>query len=478
MKNLVRKLFIRKGINPNDKFMDQTRVVLCNDAASIVYECSKSCYANKLSNNLSDKLKHIQARVKVGHESVTEHSNIVMIVSMEKDDMPYITDCIGGFKYLNVETSTFSSYDGGGITHFLIGGSTRAYKELIRSCSFPNHNKFILKVKSNLYECCYREFFVDMIEAGIMEDNFISPGTIINDEWMDMENLPDTKAVDIQKAMETYKFTHPLDIDDERVSIINCDDVSIIYNAVKPLLFTLNQCMGMATVTVYFHNMSRIITSHVIRHRNAITQESQRYVDYSNKSFSSPTKFKPDKYRPDCKYYIGFNASDKLDGDIQYLGDSMIKVYKSLVELGVDKEDARYLLPNGTQSNLYVTFTYKNLIHFLDLRTAPNAQAELREYANIIDKTFRRFLTSIGMTEEDLTKYILPNYMMADANSVTDIDIDEKVDEDTVSDEELSDNAKNLKEALNGVGWTPSTYAITRESDKETKIADSGKRDV
>ena len=487
MKNSIKRLLSKKK-KSNSIFADQTGVILYNDAASIVYECSKSCYASKTSDKLSDKLKHVQARVNVGHESVTEHSNIVMLVSMKKNDMPYVTDCISGFKYLNVETSTIESCDESSITHFLIGGSTRAYKELIRSCSFPNHNKFILKVKSNLYECCYREFFTDMIEAGIMEDKFMSPGTIINDEWIDMENLPGTKAAEIQKAAETYRFTNPLDIDDERVSIINCDDVSVIYGVVRPLMFTLNQCMGMATVTVYFHNMSRIITQQLTRHRNAITQESQRYVDYSNKSFNSPLKFKPDKYNtsPEPNYYIGMsNSTDKLEGNIEYLGSCMVEVYKTLVQHGIDKEDARYLLPNGVPSNLYITFTYKNLIHFLDLRISPHAQAEIREYANIIDRAFRRFLSSINMTEEDLTIYTLPNYMIADgvvsAASDPYAGACEVVDYSLEPDSEETDtteNGKNLKAALDADGWTPSTYACTRENDKEIKIAESGKRDV
>lgn len=458
-----------------------SKVLCINDAVNIVYQCSKSCYANKLSDKFSDKLKHVRARVNTGHESVTEHSNIVMLISVGQDNYKDLMDAMGGFKYLNVESVVKDTY-----TMMLIGGSTRAYKNLIYNTSLPNHNKVIKEIKSNLYNFCYKEFFLDTIEAGVMDDNFIDIGIKVNDEWIDMENLPDTKAARIYKEAQLANDMHPLRSSTNIIDIINCDDIASIYHEASKYGFTINQCMSMATITIYFHNMSRIITQQLTRHRNAITQESQRYVDYTGKEFNNPAKFKPDKYKyntkEEAKYYISGNSNSHVSGSMQDMGEFSVNMYETLVKYGVDKEDARYLLPGGVPSNLYVTFTFKNLIHFLNLRTDSHAQAEIRMYANEIDVVFRHYLhETLEIPEDaDLTDYILPKYMMEAVFSKDKEDeLTEYLESTEVEEEvDLTENDKKLKEAIKEKKWDPSKYASTREDEKEIKIAESGKRDV
>lgn len=55
--------------------------------------------------------------------------------------------------------------------------------------------------------------------------------------------------------------------------------------------------------------------------------------------------------------------------------------YWKLIDLGVPKEDARYVLPEATKTSLVVTMNGRELRHFLALRTAPEAQWEIRELA-------------------------------------------------------------------------------------------------
>ena len=59
-------------------------VVYTNDATNICYEASKSCYASKLSYDPEVRGKYINARVREGHSSVTEHSNVILLLQVPK----------------------------------------------------------------------------------------------------------------------------------------------------------------------------------------------------------------------------------------------------------------------------------------------------------------------------------------------------------------------------------------------------------
>lgn len=57
------------------------------------------------------------------------------------------------------------------------------------------------------------------------------------------------------------------------------------------------------------------------------------------------------------------------------------KLYRSLIERGWPRELARSVLPVNTYSHMFATVDLRNLLHFLDLRTHPHAQHEIRVYA-------------------------------------------------------------------------------------------------
>lgn len=73
-------------------------------------------------------------------------------------------------------------------------------------------------------------------------------------------------------------------------------------------------------------------------------------------------------------------------GELQDYNQAALDKYKQLLETGsvVKKEQARVVLPLG----MYTEFLFKadlhNLFHFLELRLAPTAQKEMREYANAV----------------------------------------------------------------------------------------------
>jgi thymidylate synthase (FAD) len=60
------------------------------------------------------------------------------------------------------------------------------------------------------------------------------------------------------------------------------------------------------------------------------------------------------------------------------------RTYDYLLNAGVAREQARSILPLCTYTEAYWKIDLHNLLHFLRLRMAPDAQQEIREYANAI----------------------------------------------------------------------------------------------
>ena len=141
-------------------------------------------------------------------------------------------------------------------------------------------------------------------------------------------------------------------------------------------------------MTVLFKNMSRTCTHQLVRHRNGITQESQRYVNYSNADFADPCEFK-DKYNSNEKYLINFNGQE-MYMTLKEIGEAEIGIYRDLSNKEKNpeyllKEDARAFLPSNVRcKKIYITFTFNTLSKFLELRQDSAAQAEIRTYANAI----------------------------------------------------------------------------------------------
>jgi len=63
-----------------------------------------------------------------------------------------------------------------------------------------------------------------------------------------------------------------------------------------------------------------------------------------------------------------------------------LDVYDDLRNLGIPKEDARFVLPEGAKSRLVVSMNFRSWRHFLWLRLDKAAQWEIRKVAHEILK--------------------------------------------------------------------------------------------
>ena len=83
------------------------------------------------------------------------------------------------------------------------------------------------------------------------------------------------------------------------------------------------------------------------------------------------------------------------------LQDEVFRTYKSLLDAGLAKEVARFYLPVSTYTTIYVQFDLNNFIKFLRLRCAPDAQYEIRVYANAMKKLAKQFFPICLDLEDD-----------------------------------------------------------------------------
>ena len=136
-----------------------------------------------------------------------------------------------------------------------------------------------------------------------------------------------------------------------------------------------------ASFTFAIDDVSRALTHQLVRHRLAsYSQQSQRYVNLKPLEYVSPPTVNAD---PEVRR--------KYEEIMEYLERS----YEELVEMGITLEDARYILPNATHTNIVVTMNARELINFFTLRTCMKAQWEIRALAYIMLKKVRDIAPTI-----------------------------------------------------------------------------------
>ena len=120
--------------------------------------------------------------------------------------------------------------------------------------------------------------------------------------------------------------------------------------------------------TFSIEGISRACSHQLVRHRIAsYSQQSQRYVRGEKFGAVIPPSIEND----DGAYHHYCDILDKISSAYVLLVDK----YK------IPKEDARYLLPNATTTNIVVTMNARELLHFIELRSSKRAQWEIRQLA-------------------------------------------------------------------------------------------------
>ena len=138
---------------------------------------------------------------------------------------------------------------------------------------------------------------------------------------------------------------------------------------------------------------TRGLAAQILRHRSFTYQEfSQRYADSSMLADEIPL---PKLRRQDDKNRQ--NSIDDIDPLMQqdfeikmqrHFVDGM-KLYKEMLDAGIAKECARFVLPLATPTRLYMSGSIRSWIHYIDLRSAHVTQKEHMDIAEACRDIFK-----------------------------------------------------------------------------------------
>lgn len=130
--------------------------------------------------------------------------------------------------------------------------------------------------------------------------------------------------------------------------------------------------------------VSRAFSHQFVRHRVGISfeQQSQRYVTYKGGEFPYTV--------PETVKKAGLD--ERMRGLFEQVGD----LYEEMVAAGVPAEDARFLLPNATNTNFKITVNFQSLLHICDLRLCTRAQWEFRKVAALLRSEVMKVVPELG----------------------------------------------------------------------------------
>ena len=145
---------------------------------------------------------------------------------------------------------------------------------------------------------------------------------------------------------------------------------------------------------------TRDIARQILRHRSFSFQEfSQRYAD-PTKDLSFVLRAARLQDTQNRQNSIETDNDDLAlwwDSAQQEIIDLARKHYARAIELGIAKEQARSILPEGnTVSKLYMNGTLRSWIHFIELRSANGTQKEHREVAQAIKEIFNQQFPTVA----------------------------------------------------------------------------------
>ena len=123
------------------------------------------------------------------------------------------------------------------------------------------------------------------------------------------------------------------------------------------------------------------------RHRiGSFNEISGRYTELDT-GFFVPQLFRQnrnDNHQASVEGDFSDEEIESMISEWSYAMEIVESTYDSLLEKGLAREQARAILPVGTYTEFYWTVNLRSLFNFIQLRTADDAQAEMRQYANVV----------------------------------------------------------------------------------------------
>lgn len=202
-----------------------------------------------------------------------------------------------------------------------------------------------------------------------------------------------------------------------------------------------------------FNNVSIFIEQFLIEFRLAsFTIKSGRYVNFSNAGFNLPDSFTENQKKIIKKHY-----------------NEMFKFYDKFVFAGIPVEDARFILPYGLKTNIYMSLNARELVHVI----CTMIYGRGKYYEEIY---------TLGMQLKEQLDKRYPNLVENSKNFYTD-NLDEVLTISPKPVEEIKyvyqtakllsfpkDASKTLDEFAKFTGYNKFDFATALKDDKQAKL--------
>ena len=140
---------------------------------------------------------------------------------------------------------------------------------------------------------------------------------------------------------------------------------------------------------------TRGIAAQILRHRSFTFQEfSQRYAD-SRQLGEIPIpelRRQDNKNRQNSISDLSEEVINQFNEKIKHQFNLNKKLYEEMLEAGIAKECARFVLPLATPTRIYMTGSCRSWIHYINLRTGHGTQKEhmaiAKECKNIFSQEY------------------------------------------------------------------------------------------
>lgn len=127
-----------------------------------------------------------------------------------------------------------------------------------------------------------------------------------------------------------------------------------------------------AHAVFHISGISRVCSHQFVRSKHLdFLQQSQRYVNQKDVGFT-------------------YTKDDPVNTQLYHHYQQCLHKYNQLIEQGVKKEDARFVLPEATHTSLYVVGNLQAWKDFIKLRADKHAQLEIREVAKKINNELNK----------------------------------------------------------------------------------------
>lgn len=399
---------------------EAVEVIHVNPNVYLAHRAARICIGKGVDDDFNKRMKHLEGIIGVNkHETISEHTNSIVLLKIKNEYIDHnycdYTEILYNMKYCNCVVKAI-----GYMQYLLIGGSARAFMHIIRETR--PENVFLDYIKRAMYSSFEKCFFKSLIDSNLLDEDKCtylptSEVSLVESKVTQVkDNHEDTNVENFDA--EATSILDPIELENDHVDIVYMSPINAICEKIKSYGFTLADVYKLATISFVFHDISRSCSHQLVRHRNAISQESQRYVSQENTGFVDPIELnKADKYS-DRRYREVLEKTKSIVNKGLY-------EYKWLLEHKVAKEDARAFLPTNVTTKLMMTMTYVNYAYFLNLRLDKAAQTEIRnlaeESANLIFDEEKIY---------DFINYCITPIALKKRQSVQEISVDDIIEEE------------------------------------------------